>query len=291
MLSPVAAADRVEVVLSGPGDLYTRLADSLQGRLSRDAGTRGLRLTRVQAGDARADTDLSVAVGMKACEAVVNAPHIQPVLCVLVPRAGFRGLVPATNGGQLSAIYLDQPFARQFALARVLLPDARRAGLLTGPELSPEVEGIRRAARAAGFVPDLESVKDDREAAPSIRRLVTDNELILAVYESDVLTPSVAKWLLYLTYQGRIPVVGFSKAYTDAGAVASVFSTPEQIGRQAAEAVIAWLRDGNGSLGPAAYPRYYDIAVNRGVADALRIQLPPARDLEQRVARLSGGVP
>jgi len=279
-------------VLSGQEDLYRDLANSLESRLRSDAGARRLSLIRTDVGNYDADqADLSVAIGMKACERVLEANEGRPSLCVLVPRAGFSRLTARANGRQLSAIYLDQPIARQFALARAMLPEARRAGLLAGPELRAEAGEIRRSARVAGFEAHLEPMDDAGDAAQGIQRLLVDSDLILAVYEPSVLTPANAKWLLHLAYKKRLPVMGFSRAYVKAGAVAAVFSTPEQIGRHTAEAILDWARNDSRGLAPAAYPRYFDVAVNRAVADSLGLDAPSNRDLAARVARMSGVLP
>lgn len=288
----VARADAVRLVLSGAGKLYLEVADALQSGLARSS--RNLRTIRVQANaySTAGGGGPSVAVGMKACETVFKAPRARPLLCVLVPRAAFLRLTKGTKDRRVSAIYLDQPIARQLAAGRALLPDARRVGLLAGPELRRETGAIRRSARAAGFEAALEPVTSERDAATSIQHLVRDNDLILAVYDPQVLTPSTAKWLLHLSYQKGVPVVGFSQAYVKAGAVAAVFSTPEQMGRQAAEAILEWYRNGNERLAPPAYPSYFDIAVNRAVAGTLGLKPPTDQELATQVARLSrGGAP
>ncbi len=292
--SPLATSGgQVDLVLSGPGELYTRLADSLETRLSANPVKVDLNVIRMQAGDRRirSAADLRVGVGMKACESLSGIGSSKPVLCSLVPRAGFVRLAGRTSGRQISAIYLDQPIARQFALARALLPDAQRVGLLAGPALQREAGEIRRSARAAGFQADLEPADDEREAVLGIQRLVSSNDLILAAYDSQVLTPSTAKWLLHLAYQKNLPVLGFSRTYLDAGAAAAVYSTPEQIGRQTAEAILQSLQGDKGRLAPSAFPRYFDVAVNRAVARTLGLDPPPDAELARRMERPDRRVP
>lgn len=287
------ATERVHLSLSDGAELYTSLADSLEARLAREPAGRALRLTRTALNDpgAAAEADLKVAVGMRACQAAVDARGSQPLLCVLVPKFGGDRLAEGAPSTAFSAIYLDQPLERQLALARALVPDASRAGLLAGPELRRQSGTIWRRAGAAGFRAELAAANNEDDAARELQRLVTRNDLILAVYDPQVLTPATAKWLLHLAYQNRLPVIGFSRAYVDAGAVAAVYSTPQQIGRQAAEAILDWARDGRGRLPPSAYPRYFDVAVNRAVADALGLKPPSESELAKQVARLAGETP
>jgi ABC-type uncharacterized transport system substrate-binding protein len=279
----MVAADQVEVVLSGSAEIYTDLADSLKARISASAPPVEL---EVRDGSAtRRDATLRVGVGMNACRSLTTAAG-SPVLCSLVPKSGFRDLPRAAAEPQVSAVYLDQPVSRQFALARALSPGAKRVGMLVGPELRGESAEIRRSARALGFRVDLEDVDSEREATRGIQRLVSRNELILAAYDSQVLTPTTAKWLLHLAYQRRLPVLGFSRTYLDAGALAAVYSTPRQIGRQTAETVLDFLGNGRSRLGNSAHPRYFEVAVNRRVARTLGLDPPADAELTREVERL-----
>jgi ABC-type uncharacterized transport system substrate-binding protein len=292
-LPPLAFSGQVDLVLSGGGEPYTSLADSLEARLSASPGARDLRVIRTQTGKTAhaGGADLRVGVGMKACESLLTGRSSQPALCALVPREGFERLERAAPGRRISAIYLDQPISRQLALARALLPDARRLGLLAGPDLQREAGEIRRQAHAAGFLADIQPADDEREAIQGIQRLVTRNDLLLAAYDSQVLTPSTAKWLLNLAYKQGLPVLGFSRSYLDAGAVAAVYSTPEQIGRQTAEAIAHVVGSGSGRLPPSAYPRYFDVGVNRAVARTLGLAPPDDAELSRRVERLERDTP
>jgi ABC-type uncharacterized transport system substrate-binding protein len=280
---PIVAADQVEVVLSGSAEIYKGLAESLRASVSASAPPIALHVRQEPA--TLEDAELRVGVGMNACRSLATAAR-SPVLCSLVPRAGFRGLPRTPAGRQVSAIYLDQPVSRQLALARALSPEAERVGLLVGPDLRREAAEIRRSARALGFRADLEDVGNEREATLGIQRLVSSNDLILAAYDSQVLTPTTAKWLLHLGYQRRLPVLGFSRTYLDAGALAAVYSTPQQIGRHTAEAILDFLGNGKGRLGTSAFPRYFEVAVNRGVARALGLDLPADAELTRKVERL-----
>lgn len=285
------AGQQVHLVLSGEGDPYRTLASSLGSRLRADADARGLSLLPTQAAELDGGRlGLAVAVGMNACESVVRARAARPALCVLVPKAGFRRLTQTTPTERVSAIYLDQPVARQLALARALLPEARRVGLLAGEEVQREATGIRRSARSVGLAVELQAAAGGRDSARGIARLLRDTDLILAVHEPEVLTPAAAKWLLHLAHRQQRPVLGFSRAYVEAGALAAVFSTPEQIGRQAAETILAWARGGGTGLVPSAYPREFAIEVNRTVADALGLAPPPNGTLERQVARIAEGM-
>ncbi|KAA6185485.1 hypothetical protein F2Q65_08360 [Thiohalocapsa marina] len=279
----------VDILLSGPERLYRQVADSLQQYLAADTAAVGLELRRslVADGVAPGAARLTVAVGLNACKQAHDKGTRRPLLCALVPREAFQALTGNGSAADVSAVYLDQPIDRQFRLARALSPGARKAGLLAGPQMQRERAGIERSGRSADFAVDLAPAADERSAARAIQQLVADNDLILAAYDPAVLTPTSAKWLLHLAYQQQRPVVGFSRAYVDAGAVAAVFSTPEQIGRQTAQAAAAFLRDPRRLPAPS-YPRAFEVAINRDVAAVLGLDPPSEAQLARQLMQPAG---
>ncbi|MGE0372659.1 MAG: hypothetical protein AB7Q01_12290, partial [Gammaproteobacteria bacterium] len=118
------------------------------------------------------------------------------------------------------------------------------------------------------------------------------NDVILAVPDAEALTPNIAKWLLYMAYQKEIPVIGFSKAFVDAGALGAIFTTPEQIGRQAAEIVLRAVlqardkRDVVWKLPPPQYPVYFNVEINDSVARSLKLILHSDQHLAQSLIQL-----
>jgi ABC-type uncharacterized transport system substrate-binding protein len=287
LLQTPASADSVTVVLSGSADLYGRAAEAVRAELASDPALDRLDLNIVQLKDLRNEdfTDLSVAVGLAACERMLSERRRPPLLCAMVPKVGFERLARTSPSADVSAIFLDQPLARQLQLARLLSPGATRAGILAGPDLRPVMNGLRRDGRDAGFTLDVEIADDERAAARSIQRLVARSDLILPVYDPAVLTPSTAKWLLHLAYREQRPVIGFSRAYVDAGAAAAVFSTPEQIGRQAGQTVSTFFRDRAHRLPVPGPARAFEVSVNGRVAAALGLEPASDESLTRRVQR------
>ena len=94
-----------------------------------------------------------------------------------------------------------------------------------------------------------------------------------------MLNRAIAKWILYLSFQHKVPVIGFSKAYTNAGALASVYSSPEGVGKHAGELISSWLKRGDEGIWEPQYPRYYTLSTNPAVARSLDITLPPESEL------------
>lgn len=292
-----AALDGVTVVLSEEGGAYAQVADKLRAALSHGGATARLpvKVMALKEGDSlRADPgQLLVAVGTGAMEALAQKNLPQPVLSLLVPRAAFEKA--GRQSGRLgdarnfSAITLDQPWARQFALIHHALPGRTKVGILLAPNSTELAAALSAAARAAGFVAIIETVDSEAELLPVLKRLLGESDVILAVPDPVIYNRNTIQSILLTTYRHQVPLLGFSPSYVKAGAIAAVFSVPEQIGQQAAEMIQRLAADRR--LPPPQPPRYFSVGVNTQVARSLGISLDDEASLNNKLKRSSVGEP
>jgi len=294
---PAAALDGVTVVLSEEGGAYAQVVDKLRAVLSLQSGTAKLpvKVIALKEGDSlRADPgQLLVAVGTGAMEALAQKNLPQPVLSVLVPRAAFektaRQSSRLSDPRNFSAIYIDQPWARQFALIRHALPGRTKVGILLAPNSTELASALSAAAKAAGFVAIIEVVDGEADLLPVLKRLLVECDVVLAVPDPLIYNRNTVQSILLTTYRHQVPLLGFSPSYVKAGAIAAVFSVPEQIGQQAAEMIHRLTADRRLPLPQP--PRYFSVGVNAQVARSLGIGLDDEASLNSKLKRTSEGEP
>jgi len=292
-----AALDGVTVVLSEEGGAYAQVADKLRAVLSQQGGTARLpvKVMALKEGDSlRADPgQLLVAVGTGAMEALALKNLPQPVLNVLVPRAAFektaRQSSRLSDPRNFSAIYLDQPWARQFALIRHALPGRTKVGILLAPNSAELASALSAAAKAAGFVAIIEMVDGEADLLPVLKRLLGESDVVLAVPDPLIYNRNTVQSILLTTYRHQVPLLGFSPSYVKAGAIAAVFSVPEQIGQQAAEIIQRLVAERRLPL--PLPPRYFSVGVNAQVARSLGIGLDDEASLNSKLKRSAEGEP
>ena len=294
----VSAQDTVTVVLSESGGVYSEFASQLGTALGLGNGSKAaMRVVNLNAlkdepAGRGGQGQVWVAVGTPAMTALARKPPNAPVMNVLVPRASFRSL--ARSGGRtldsknFSAVYFDQPWSRQLALIQNAVP-GRRVGILLGKDSADLLGSLQAAAREANMVVNIETVAEEADLLPSLKRLLPNCDALLAVPDAAIYNRSNIATILLTSYRAKVPLFGFSSSYVKAGALAAVFSQPEQIAQQVAE--IIQKLPASGSLPAPQSPKYFSIAVNDQVRLSLELTLADEAQLLQKLKQVPEGGP
>ena len=294
LLVPVPASCRAEnlkvlVALSENSAPYLSFANELNKNLPALMRTSVLEHPEQLSTDVP-QADLIVAVGMKATELAAAQSGI-PVLAVMIPRAGYEALLaqasPKNAARSISAIYLDQPWARRIDFLRAALPDRRRIGLLHSADTHIDIARLRQdVAQRGGSLVDRQ-VRSAEELFPGLESVLAGSDVLLAIPDSMIYSSSNIRNILLTTYRHSVPLIGLSQAYVNAGALCAIFSTPEQLAVQASSVVVSFARSGH--LPEPQYPAAFTVAVNQQVARSLGIALPSQEAIRIRMDKAKEG--
>jgi len=266
---------RVTLVLSSNSGVYQELGNEIKNALPR--GYAALKVITV--GEAIPDADLLIAVGMKAAEELSQKD--KPTLNVLLPRAGFEKLKRAPSSSY-SAIFMDQPIQRQLALINAVLPNATSVGVLydTPPA---ELDSLRKLSSTILFNLQEQKVGPQHSLAGALSDLLRVSDVLLVLPDNNIYRSDTIRNILLETYRAQVPVVGLSASYVRAGALCAIYSTPQQIAYQAAEAIEDFADTGR--LPAPQYTKEFDISVNTQVARSLGVPIKDAVQLRVEVRR------
>ncbi len=289
-------AFKVLVVLSKPDGAYAQVAQIVQTELAAknrsDIEIKTQPLADFRAADTYTSTPtLIVTVGVEAARGVAQANPPAPILHTLLPRETAIEILRAGRGGKStthrdSAIFLDQPIGRQFDLLQIALPLHKRVAVILGPATQNQETELRAAARERSLTVNIVTLHRREELLPALEKLLDDNDVLFSMPEPLAYNSETIHHVLLTTYRYKIPVMGLSKAYVDAGALLAVYSTPEQIGHQAAQ-LLSSLPIAKAVLLPApSYPKYFMISVNRRVATSLDLSLDSENALQHKLEAL-----
>lgn len=274
------------IALSDAGGVYVETAEALRAEVERThPGRIDWRVAHsAQFRKTRPEPQWVVAVGSAALrdmqDLFADDPTPPLLLAVLIPRLAFERLADPSRlrAGQISAVFLDQPPARQMELARLAIPSLRALGVLLGGESRTAATALEKAARERGFELLARQVVGDG-LFPALQALLPEVDGLLAVPDPLVFNSQTATNILAATYRRRIPLIGFSPAYARAGALVSLYSSPDQIGVRGGEV----LRQAFSSriLPPPQWPRDFVVRVNQDVARSLGLSIEEAQLAQQ----------
>jgi len=242
-------------------------------------------------------SELIIAVGVEAARAVIDREkdlsRPPPTLCLLIPKLrfdAFVGTIPAGSERRVSAVFIDQPVARQFNLLRLAAPTKSRIGIVLGPSSSRLQDELRDNARERAMTLNIVIVDQPSGMFAAMQKTLSESDLFLALPDPVTINESTAYAVLRTSYQEQIPVAGFSESMVRAGALFGLYSTLRQQARQGAE-IASRLLAGEAGLPPPQYPRYFTVGVNTSVARSLGVQLDAGAIEAALAARERGSNP
>lgn len=232
-----------------------------------------------------AKTGLVVAVGAKAVELAIADPGT-PLLSIMVPRAGYEALLERhlrkTSAREVSAIYLDQPWDRQLDFIRAALPGHGVVGVLYSPDTPIVLPRLPR-----GMALNAKSVRSTETLFDALEHILGSSDVLLVVPDSKIYSSSNVRNILLTSYRHKVPLIGISQAYVNAGALGAVFSTPEQLAAQAGEAIVSFAKSRR--LPEPQHTALFTIALNLQVARSLGIELDTPEAIRERMERAGEG--
>ncbi|HSH28931.1 MAG TPA: hypothetical protein VK971_03400 [Thiohalobacter sp.] len=230
---------------------------------------------------------LIIAAGARACEQGL-AQTQQPVLCSFITEAAYRRLSEQARAPRHSALFLDQPLARQFNLARLLLPPEGELVVLVSHTHNAAAT-LRATAARSGIDLTLLQLAPDQNPAHRIQQGMDRHQMLLALPDPAIYNRHSIHGILLTTYRKGIAVIGFSDSFVKAGAIAAVHSTPEDLARASADTASAFLADAERGLPAPAHPSRFTVTLNHRVAQTLSLILPPAARLHDQLRDMEAG--
>ncbi len=286
----------ITIVMSHASDVNDDFVQQFKKTLSSDQ-THTMQVTIINLSEedklvVAENSELVVALGVRALQASSKLKHTTPVLGVFIPLPTFNHLMYKSGRrlGIFSAIVLDQPFKRQIGLAKIAMPSAKNMAILLGTTSNRYEDFLREAAEQSGFNIDVRELASKSDIIPTLESIFNTNDVLLAIPDPIVYNRETAQPILLTSYRHQVPVIGYSKSYVKAGALASVFSNAKQLAIQAAEIAINAQKH-TSRLPPPVAPKYFSVIINRQVQRSLNLKLADENDIYQQLLALEASEP
>ena len=229
--------------------------------------------------DRIAESDLIISLGASATSIVSSQyPGKKLISAYLTSQqASLHNL----SKQQHIAVLLDQPLLRYLAFCHLLL-NADSIGLINfdAIELNPIQQ---RFLLKHDVILNQRQVQQPEELLTALRQLVRRNSSLLMLPDQRLYNRNSLKGVLLTTYRSRKPVISYSPAHVKSGALASIYSSPEDIGNHLGDLLNQFIDKKSLPDERRVFAKYYSITVNTQVAHALDLNLPDTGQLKQRL--------
>ncbi len=279
-LSPAAdAANQVIIVKSSDNAYFNQTIETL----IKHVGAAGVRFETVMAQELPRSRDgptnrlIFVALGQAAAAAVARLDRDRYAFNAYLTREQFQN-IPLDDQ---TTVLLDQPLHRYFAFCKLLL-SLDTLGLIDSAEIELDAHQSM-VLNQLGLELNQYRIDASNKLLPVLRRLLRQNDALLMLPRTAIYNRDSLKGVLLTSYRNRKPAISYSPAHVKSGALASIYSSPVDIGRHLAQLVNLKLENPAQAFASHQFARFYSIATNRRVARALGLTLPSERELRSAI--------
>ncbi|OOG27240.1 hypothetical protein B1C78_04305 [Thioalkalivibrio denitrificans] len=215
---------------------------------------------------------LIVTSGVAALQTTLDTTVDAELLSIAIPKERFEQ-IGASRGDppRLSAIYMDVSLADMLQVVDLRLHGVETVGIITADGNHLERERLRgdlpagtsrfREYRAGG----------ESELVAVFEQAARETDAILALPHPQIYNRDTIVRIMLTTYRIGTPLIGYSEGLNRAGALMSVFATPEMLGEDAGRVIATAV--GEGEWRPLRrHTVRYNVVINRQVAHSMRIR-------------------
>lgn len=278
----IESSTSVDVVLSENTDSYNQVYDGIDEVIKSSGSNISLHKhysNEYFNGHQVSTADLIVAVGTYATKYSFALQIETPILSVFIPKKNFLSLKnsysSSGNGNILAAaIVIEQPMERYSWLVKNMFDTKNlKLGMFVAADSSVATD-VRRQLLSTGITPVFEFIDGDININ-NIKNIIDNSDVIILSPEHLYIPPSKSKWILYMGYREKIPIISYSEPFYRSGASAVLFTDPVAIGKQAADHIIMMKKnivspnDYVAALPSVIYPDNFVYMINNKVLNTI----------------------
>jgi len=189
----------------------------------------------------------------------------------------------STDGRNSSLLYISQPICRQVQFIKVLNPRWKSIGVIISDKSTLNKTRITTCAKKNTLTANIATIDSTGQLTNRLKAILSNSDLLLALPDSHIYNSKTVKNILLTSYRSRKPVIGFSRNFSKAGALASIYSTPTQIAETATAIIDNYITTGKRFSRKENYPDDFEISINRQVFRALDMDLPDIEELKDEI--------
>lgn len=274
---------RLLLVVSQDSSLYRSFETGFENALAERSSELVVKRADKLDGLAMGPFKVIVVAGVAAAKALAKHPlQDVEVLYTFMPRSSYNYL--KNNEmlvGHFHALYIDQPPGRFVRFIKTALPDVSKLGYLSGNLSVEHTSSIQ--AEAAEFDMDVFSGKVDVDIKFNsvLKRAFSRSDALLVLPDPYLYNRRAIQSVLLASFRHQKPLFAYSESFVKAGALAALYSSPDEIGQFSAELAECLYANCELSDDETFYPKYFSVSINHVVARQLGLSVKDAGALEK----------
>lgn len=227
---------------------------------------------------------LIIVAGTKSATVVNNYKLNTPVLYSLVTKDFYNSFI--TNqpcpGSSCYGIYIDQPAGRYIQLVNSIFKNNKTIIIPVTKSTRHNIHHINSTAKELGYKSRKITVMPDGNISRLLSHELNANDILLALPDPDIYNKNTARSIILTTYHSNVPIIAYSRAFTKAGALASLYSSIDDIAEQTT-ILIQHIFSDNKPQQKGYYPEKFSLEINKAVARSQNINIVSLETIKRRI--------
>lgn len=225
---------------------------------------------------------LIVSIGYKAAKAISKYETQNTVIHSLIPdNESSHNNIPCMNNNCYK-VYINQPTNRYIKLFKKLFPTGKKlvlATINTNSKISKQVKSISEKNN----IPYKEIyIQKDSNISRIFTSKLNNSDVLLALPNPEIYNANNAKSIILSSYHANVPIIAYSKSFTKAGALISLYSSIDDIAEKTANIINSIIIDGP-QRQKEYYPDNFTIEINSAVARSLNIEIDTKSAIKRKI--------
>lgn len=228
--------------------------------------------------------DLVIAIG-KDSVSIISKNAFKTTILNAITNASKHKTIARQSVGE-TKVYMTQPVCRQLRLIKALNRDWKNIGVLLSKENSEMKNKLLSCGKKYDITAMIVTVDDDTDLVTALNKALTNSDVLLSLPDLAIYNPRTIKNILLTSYRHRVPIIGFSESFANAGAIAAVHTSAEQLGKQIVDIVRQYYKNNKSLSRLEYYPSNFSVITNRQVAHSLEIEIQSNEIIESIMRKM-----
>lgn len=266
------AEPRVVILSGSDAGAHRQVVEGFRGLLAK----RGVKTPQFppdpnsQTANDPAGASIILTVGGASTDWVLKHVSAIPVVGCAIPHPDS-----VSNSANATGVTLQFDLRTELDWLRRFLPDARRVGVLYHTaDNAARVEAAQSIGRDLGLEVVGYPIAAPAEIPPVLESATGEVDVLWGISDPTVLSPQTANAVLLASFRHRIPFIGLSAEWVEAGALYALQRDFRALGRQCGEVALSVLGGAKPGAVPVAGPDASTYSVNLRTARLLGLDLP-----------------